>query len=106
MCLTSVPQDYFGEKIAFYFGWLGHYTTWLIYAAVAGVITFIANIAEGTVDSSLVPVFATFIAIWSTLFLEVRAAARGRHGTGGCLPACPPPTRRRTRRGSASSPLT
>jgi len=63
-------KDYFGEKIAFYFGWLGHYTTWLIFAAVAGAITFLANVIENTTDSSLVPIFATFIAIWSTLFLE------------------------------------
>ena len=32
-------EDYFGEKIALYFCWLGHYTTFLIPAAVLGVVT-------------------------------------------------------------------
>ena len=31
-------RDYFGEKIAFYFSWLGFYTNWLFIASIAGLI--------------------------------------------------------------------
>ncbi|XP_009891388.1 PREDICTED: anoctamin-7 [Charadrius vociferus] len=35
---------YFGEKVAFYFAWLGFYTGWLLPAAVVGTVVFIAGI--------------------------------------------------------------
>jgi anoctamin-10/anoctamin-7 len=38
---TVAVKDYFGEKIALYFTFLGHYTTWLIYASIAGFISWI-----------------------------------------------------------------
>ena len=34
-------REYFGEKIAFYFAWLGFYTAWLIPPSVVGVLIFI-----------------------------------------------------------------
>uniref|UniRef100_A0A8C5PBZ4 Anoctamin n=1 Tax=Leptobrachium leishanense TaxID=445787 RepID=A0A8C5PBZ4_9ANUR len=34
-------RKYFGEKIAFYFAWLGFYTTWLLPAAVIGTLIFV-----------------------------------------------------------------
>ncbi|KAM9316467.1 anoctamin-7 [Gastrophryne carolinensis] len=36
-------REYFGEKIALYFAWLGLYTCWLIPAAVVGTVIFIAG---------------------------------------------------------------
>ncbi|RWS06743.1 hypothetical protein B4U79_02864, partial [Dinothrombium tinctorium] len=33
-------RDYFGERIAYYFAWLGFYTTWLFPAAIVGVLVF------------------------------------------------------------------
>ncbi|XP_064929302.1 anoctamin-7 [Columba livia] len=35
---------YFGEKVAFYFAWLGFYTGWLLPAAVVGMVVFITGI--------------------------------------------------------------
>ena len=34
-------RDYFGEKIAIYFAWLGFYTGWLLPASVVGVAVFL-----------------------------------------------------------------
>uniref|UniRef100_H3B189 Anoctamin n=2 Tax=Latimeria chalumnae TaxID=7897 RepID=H3B189_LATCH len=42
-------REYFGEKIAIYFGWLGFYTTWLLPAAIVGTFVFISGlISMGT----------------------------------------------------------
>ncbi|NXQ94870.1 ANO7 protein, partial [Sagittarius serpentarius] len=37
-------RKYFGEKVTFYFAWLGFYTGWLLPAAVVGTVVFIAGI--------------------------------------------------------------
>ena len=34
-------RDYFGEKIAIYFAWLGFYTGWLLPASIVGVAVFV-----------------------------------------------------------------
>ncbi|XP_057602509.1 anoctamin-7 [Hippopotamus amphibius kiboko] len=36
-------RRYFGEKVAFYFAWLGFYTGWLLPAAVAGTLVFLVG---------------------------------------------------------------
>ncbi|XP_054691645.1 anoctamin-7 isoform X1 [Grus americana] len=37
-------RTYFGEKVAFYFAWLGFYTGWLLPAAVVGTVVFVTGI--------------------------------------------------------------
>ncbi|XP_059085679.1 anoctamin-7-like isoform X3 [Tigriopus californicus] len=37
-------REYFGEKIAIYFAWLGFYTGWLLPAAVVGVLVFLYGV--------------------------------------------------------------
>ncbi|XP_030078040.1 anoctamin-7 [Microcaecilia unicolor] len=37
-------REYFGEKIAIYFAWLGFYTAWLLPAAVVGTFVFISGL--------------------------------------------------------------
>ncbi|NXE84125.1 ANO7 protein, partial [Cochlearius cochlearius] len=37
-------RTYFGEKVAFYFAWLGFYTGWLLPAAVVGTVVFLVGI--------------------------------------------------------------
>ncbi|XP_043917785.1 anoctamin-7-like isoform X2 [Protopterus annectens] len=37
-------REYFGEKIAIYFAWLGFYTVWLLPAAVVGTFVFISGL--------------------------------------------------------------
>ncbi|XP_037694357.1 anoctamin-9 isoform X2 [Choloepus didactylus] len=112
-------RDYFGEKVALYFAWLGWYTTMLVPAAVAGVLVFLSGFSlfhasqiskeiceahdiflcprgdhgrsfqrlsdtctfaklthlfdnEGTV------LFAIFMALWATVFLEIWKRQRAR----------------------------
>ncbi|XP_028309608.1 anoctamin-7 isoform X2 [Gouania willdenowi] len=36
-------REYFGEKIALYFAWLGFYTVWLLPAAVVGTLVFVCG---------------------------------------------------------------
>ncbi|OPJ74219.1 anoctamin-9 [Patagioenas fasciata monilis] len=103
---------YFGEKVALYFAWLGWYTYLLGFAAVAGLVVFVAGItmfsssqvskeiceANDTVmcplcdqkcpfwllsdtctyakvthmiDNEGTVLFAMFMAIWATVFLEL-----------------------------------
>lgn len=64
-------KDYYGEKIGLYFGWLGHYTTWLIYISIIGFIAWIVVAANNNnPNTSFMPYFSVFVAIWSTLYLE------------------------------------
>lgn len=34
-------RNYFGEKLSFYFSWLGFYTTWLVMPSLVGLLVFI-----------------------------------------------------------------
>ncbi|XP_063108069.1 anoctamin-9 isoform X3 [Cavia porcellus] len=111
-------REYFGEKVALYFAWLGWYTYMLVPAAVVGLIVFLSGFAlfnssqiskeiceahdiflcpigdsdkyqplsvtcvfaklthffdnEGTV------LFAIFMALWATVFLEIWKRQRAR----------------------------
>lgn len=80
-------RHYYGEKVALYFAWIGHYTKWLTWAALAGVLFLIygvsnhfinGNVAEkrigawlvDTFDNALTLPYALFMSIWSALFVE------------------------------------
>lgn len=43
-------REYFGEKIAIYFAWLGFYTAWLIPVSIIGVLVFIYGLATVNED--------------------------------------------------------
>jgi hypothetical protein len=36
-----IVRRYYGEKLAFYFSWLGFYTTWLVLPSIVGFFVFI-----------------------------------------------------------------
>ena len=83
-------RDYYGEKIALYFLFLSHYTTWLLAPGIVGFPFFhfiflqtnigcdlgIGIYIHISLDTKLgnnvmsVPFFAAFMALWATFFLE------------------------------------
>ena len=68
----DMVKDYFGEKIGLYFLWTAHYTTWLFSSALFGLACWI-NVAydNNNPDAPAMPYYATFVCIWSTLFLGI-----------------------------------
>lgn len=40
----ELVRDYFGEKIGFYFAWLGAYTAWLLLPSLVGLVVFFVNL--------------------------------------------------------------
>ena len=62
--LDSIEQ-YFGERVAFYFAWLQHCSLHLTYMSVLGVIVFICQMISGTFDHVLRPYFSVVLMIWS-----------------------------------------
>lgn len=68
-------KDYFGEKIAMYFLFLGHYSTMVLYAAIVGVVFYIITLMPedpgyGGINSPAIPFFCVFMSLWATLFIE------------------------------------
>lgn len=73
-------REYFGENIALYFYFLGHYTTWLVLLAVVGGIITLhlvvnAGIYDGNFKESVtklysLPILSFILCIWTHLFLE------------------------------------
>lgn len=77
---VDIVKDYFGEKIAFYFLFLGHYTTWLISTAwLGGLSWIIVAVADNNPNTVWMPFFAAFVSIWSTLMLEYWKRKEKKH---------------------------
>lgn len=68
---VDAVKNYFGEKIGLFFLFLGHYTTWSVSAAIAGLtVSLVVAGSNDNPNSSIIPFFAAFVSIWSTTFLE------------------------------------
>eukprot|EP00298_Acanthocystis_sp_HF-20_P010790 c19048_g2_i1.p1 GENE.c19048_g2_i1~~c19048_g2_i1.p1 ORF type:complete len:776 (-),score=283.97 c19048_g2_i1:55-2343(-) len=63
-------RDYFGEKIAMYFAFLGHYTVWLISLSIFGLIAQICQFVTNDADHPIVPFYCLLLSLWTTLYLE------------------------------------
>ena len=46
-------KTYFGEKVTLYFAWLGFYTTFLVPAAIIGIICFLYEVISSLSDESV-----------------------------------------------------
>ena len=65
----SAVRDYYGEKIAFYFAWLEHYSCWLIILMWASII--VAGLSTHDAGGVIgIPVYGFLIAIWTTFHSE------------------------------------
>lgn len=82
-------RNYFGEPVAFYFGFLMFYLRWLVAPAAVGLIFFVwqmATLAEGeyTIAVSGIPIMGLFMIFWCVAFVDfwLRQEARYRHQWG------------------------
>ncbi|KAJ8600325.1 hypothetical protein CTAYLR_000638 [Chrysophaeum taylorii] len=64
-------KDYFGEKIGFYFLFLSHYTTFLMYSSIVGIVVYARTLTSARQENAeIVPAFCVFMSFWATFFLE------------------------------------
>jgi anoctamin-8 len=62
--------NYFGTEIGIYFAWISHYTTWLLFPALAGIFVWLhSDNSSNRMNSSMIS-YSILIAVWSTLYLE------------------------------------
>ena len=74
----NMIKNYYGEKYAFEFAFLVHYTAWLLIPGVAGSLVCIrmADIwkerknFQDAIDTDMNGLFGLFLAIWASCFLE------------------------------------
>jgi len=58
-------EEYYGEKVAFYFAWLQHVSFHLIFMSILGWAVFICQLASGNWDHPIRPFFSAFLMLWS-----------------------------------------
>eukprot|EP00164_Ancoracysta_twista_P001582 GFYU01002074.1.p1 GENE.GFYU01002074.1~~GFYU01002074.1.p1 ORF type:complete len:937 (+),score=239.21 GFYU01002074.1:170-2980(+) len=70
---TKQPLDlifqYYGGKIALYFGFLAFYTRWLKFPAGAGAVLWLLQ-TVGATGNETVAAYACFMSLWASFFLE------------------------------------
>ncbi|CAB9508405.1 Anoctamin-10 [Seminavis robusta] len=62
--LDSV-EEYFGEKVAFYFAWLQHCSSHLLVLTCAGMIVFACMLVSENWDHAIRPYWSIFVMLWS-----------------------------------------
>lgn len=62
--LDSV-EEYFGEKVAFYFAWLQHCSSHLLVLTCAGLIVFACMLVSQDWDHNIRPYWSVFVMLWS-----------------------------------------
>jgi len=63
-------RDYFGEKVAFYFAFLAHYTKSLMALSVIGVPFFLVQAVSGDPDHSSTVFYCVMVNVWFTFFIS------------------------------------
>ena len=62
-------EEYFGEKVAFYFAWLQHTASHLVFLTVIGLVVFVCQVTSGNWDHPLRPFFSLVVMIWTFVVL-------------------------------------
>nr|XP_058973340.1 anoctamin-10-like [Pocillopora verrucosa] len=72
VCPLQEIRDYYGENVAFYFGWMTCFTWTLVPIAFAGVLLYFFKPPGVTVDDNpLLPLYEVLMAFWAISFLTV-----------------------------------
>ena len=58
-------EEYFGEKVAFYFAWLQHLSVHLMVLTCAGLIVLACMLITQTWDHAIRPYWSVFVMLWS-----------------------------------------
>lgn len=69
---TQLIQEYYGDEVAFYFGWMGFLTQWLIFPATLGTCAYCFRwYRRDTVNNDeYTPFYGLITFIWAILFLQ------------------------------------
>nr|KAJ3413984.1 Anoctamin-7 [Polyrhizophydium stewartii] len=93
---VSELREYYGERVGFYFAWLGYYTIWCQSAAIIGLVAFAYGLYRGLsissadthspdgldtasewhirgilmMDNEAAPIYAFLMSVWAVLLLE------------------------------------
>jgi len=72
--------EYFGEKIAFYFLFLAHATSFFAFAGLVGIGVWINTLVSPKAENAVtVPYFCAFMGMWATCFVEDWKRKQSRH---------------------------
>jgi hypothetical protein len=66
--LDSV-EEYFGEEVTFYFAWLQHVATHLLFLAVCGLMVTAIQMTSNNFDHPIRPFFAMVVMLWTFVVL-------------------------------------
>lgn len=64
-------KDYFGERIGLYFLFVQYFATALLVPATLGVMVFAIQTYYNVTGYFLMPVFAAYMTVWSSYFVEM-----------------------------------
>lgn len=72
LCPLQEIRDYYGENVAFYFGWMTCFTWTLVPMAFAGILLYFFKPRGVTVDDNpLLPLYEVLMAFWAISFLTI-----------------------------------
>jgi hypothetical protein len=77
-------KEYFGNKIALFYYFLGHYSLWLIIPSLIGIPFQIAVYVTENYSGPWIPGFSFFISIWSICMLEYWKRKEKTIGKSSC----------------------
>lgn len=62
-------EEYFGEKVTFYFAWLQHCARHLLVLTILGMIVTFCQLASNNIDHPIRPFFSIVVMIWTFMVL-------------------------------------